>query len=92
MVISNEPGYYQEACYGIRCENLVVVIEREDGMLTFETITFAPFDLRLVTLSLMTPEEILWLNNYHKDVHIKLSDELDGEDLSWLEQATAAIA
>jgi Xaa-Pro aminopeptidase len=92
MVISNEPGYYQEDCYGIRCENLVVVVERSDGMLAFETITFAPFDLRLVTLSLMTPEEILWLNNYHKEVRIKLSDELDGEDLSWLEQATAAIA
>ena len=92
MVISNEPGYYQEDCYGIRCENLVVVVERSDGMLAFETITFAPFDLRLVTLSLMTPEEILWLNNYHKEVYIKLSDELDGEDLSWLEQATAAIA
>ncbi len=92
MVISNEPGYYQEDCYGIRCENLVVVVERSDGMLAFETITFAPFDLRLVTLSLMTPEEILWLNNYHKEVYIKLSDELDGDDLSWLEQATAAIA
>lgn len=92
MVISNEPGYYQEDCYGIRCENLVVVVERSDGMLAFETITFAPFDLRLVTLSLMTPEEILWLNNYHKEVYIKLSDELDGVDLNWLEQATAAIA
>ena len=92
MVISNEPGYYQEDCYGIRCENLVVVIEREDGMLAFETITFAPFDLRLISLSLMTPEEILWLNNYHTEVHLKLSDELDGEDLSWLEQATAATA
>ena len=91
MVISNEPGYYQEDCYGIRCENLVVVIERADGMLAFETITFAPFDHRLIDLSLMTAEEILWLNNYHGEVRLKLSDELDGEDLNWLEQATAAI-
>ena len=92
MVISNEPGYYQEDCYGIRCENLVVVVERVNGMLAFETITFAPFDKRLIDMSLMTAEEILWLNNYHAEVRRKLGDELDGEDLSWLEQATAAVA
>ena len=92
MVISNEPGYYQEDCYGIRCENLVVVVERANGMLAFETITFAPFDKRLIDMSLMTAEEILWLNNYHGEVRRKLGDELDGEDLSWLEQATAAVA
>ena len=92
MVISNEPGYYQEDCYGIRCENLVVVVERANGMLAFETITFAPFDKRLIDMSLMTAEEIRWLNNYHAEVRRKLGDELDGEDLSWLEQATAAVA
>ena len=92
MVISNEPGYYQEDCYGIRCENLVVVVERVNGMLAFETITFAPFDKRLIDMSLMTAEEIRWLNNYHAEVRRKLGDELDGEDLSWLEQATAAVA
>ena len=91
MVISNEPGYYQEDSYGIRCENLVVVIERADGMLAFETITFAPFDQRLIDLALMTTEEILWLNNYHAEVRLKLRDELDGEDIKWLDQATAAI-
>ena len=91
MVISNEPGYYQEDSYGIRCENLVVVIERADGMLAFDTITFAPFDQRLIDLALMTTEEILWLNNYHAEVRLKLSDELDGEDIKWLDQATAAI-
>ena len=91
MVISNEPGYYQEDSYGIRCENLVVVIERADGMLAFETITFAPFDQRLIDLALMTTEEILWLNNYHAEVRLKLNDELDGEDIKWLDQATAAI-
>ena len=91
MVISNEPGYYQEDSYGIRCENLVVVIERADGMLAFETITFTPFDQRLIDLALMTTEEILWLNNYHAEVRLKLSDELDGEDIKWLDQATAAI-
>ena len=92
MVISNEPGYYQEDCYGIRCENLVVVVERDDGMLAFETITFAPFDLRLLDLSLMTSDEIAWLNNYHDEVKAKLTPELKGEDIDWLNQATQAVA
>jgi len=92
MVISNEPGYYKEDCFGIRCENLVVVIERDDGMLAFETITFAPFDNRLIDLSLMTAEEIDWVNNYHGEVKRKLYKELSGDDLKWLDQATIAVA
>ena len=92
MVISNEPGYYQENCFGIRCENLVVVREREDGMLAFETITFAPFDTRLVESDMMTPEELDWLNTYHQAVREKISPLLQGDDRSWLENATRAVA
>jgi len=92
MVISNEPGYYQEGCYGIRCENLVVVNEREDGMLCFETITFAPFDQRLIDTSLLTVQETEWLNRYHEEVREKLSPLLAGEDLEWLEESTDALS
>lgn len=92
MVISNEPGYYKEGAYGIRCENLVVVVEREDGMLAFETITFAPFDQRLIDISLLTEEERDWLNRYHEAVSEKLTPLMDGDDLSWLQNATTAIA
>lgn len=92
MVISNEPGYYKEDAYGIRCENLVVVTEQENGMLAFETITFAPFDTRLIDTSLMTGDEINWLNDYHEKVNQKLSPLLSGDDLSWLENATLAVA
>jgi Xaa-Pro aminopeptidase len=92
MVISNEPGYNKEDCYGIRCENLVVVKEREDGMLHFETITFAPFDRRLVDTSLMTTEEMDWLSQYHTAVKEKLAPALTGEDLDWLNQATDTVS
>lgn len=92
MVISNEPGYYKEDCYGIRCENLVVVRSRKDDMLYFETITFAPFDLRLVDQALMTPTELTWLNHYHTQVREKLTPLLEGEDLTWLNQATQPLA
>lgn len=91
MVVSNEPGYYQEDCFGIRCENLVIVIEREDGWLAFETITFAPFDTRLVDTSIMSQAEIDWLNGYHSQVHDKLSPLLAGADLEWLERFTKPV-
>ena len=90
MVLSNEPGYYKENCYGIRCENLMVVVQQDNGMLSFETLTFAPFDLRLVDSSLMTANEIEWLNRYHEDVRQKLSSQLTGADLAWLQVATQA--
>ncbi len=97
MVLSNEPGYYKNDAYGIRCENLVVVreadIDSDDGrtMYEFEAITLAPFDLRLVEPSLMTASEIHWLNDYHALVRDKLSPHLEGEELAWLQQATQPV-
>jgi len=95
MVLSNEPGYYKENAYGIRCENLMAVVEcpteTEYEMLQFEVVTFAPFDLRLVDTSLMTADEIAWLNDYHQAVYSKVAPHLEGDDLAWLEQATKAI-
>ncbi len=91
MVISNEPGYYKEDAYGIRCENLIIVIEREDGMLAFETITFVPFDRRLIDTELLSNSELKWLNDYHEQVSSKLGALLTGEDLDWLQAATATI-
>jgi len=92
MVVSNEPGYYQEDCFGIRCENLVIVIAREDDWLAFETITFAPFDTRLVDTSIMSQAEIDWLNDYHEKVHTKLAPILEADDLHWLERSTQQVA
>ena len=89
MVVSNEPGYYQEDCFGIRCENLMAVCEVENGMLGFETITFAPFDNSLLDLNLMTASEINWLNQYHAAVQEKLSPLLRPDERLWLQNATA---
>jgi Xaa-Pro aminopeptidase len=91
MVLSNEPGYYKEDCYGIRCENLMIVKERNDGMLEFETITFAPFDVKLLDQDQLTSHELNWINQYHKDVQEKLSPLLKDDDLKWLERSTQAI-
>ena len=91
MVLSNEPGYYKEGDFGIRCENLMAVWETENDMLAFETITFAPFDLGLIDQSLMTSTEIDWLNRYHDIVREKLAPHLDEDDLRWVTNATAQI-
>lgn len=96
MVVSNEPGYYKADAYGIRCENLVMVREAKDlggdiPMLEFETLTLAPFDLRLVDKEIMTPAEIEWLNGYHERVRETLSPMLSESEQTWLAQATQAI-
>ena len=94
MIISDEPGCYKPGEYGIRIENLVLVVESPVGVgkyLEFETLTLAPIDTRLIELSLLTDAELGWLNAYHRRVFEKLSPLLDGEVKAWLKRATAAV-
>ncbi len=96
MILSNEPGYYKTGEYGIRIENLVLVVEREIAgaekeMLGFETLTFAPIDRRLVDIGMLEPEELAWLNCYHAHVLAKIGPNLKGKDLEWLQAACAPI-
>jgi Xaa-Pro aminopeptidase len=96
MIISNEPGYYKTGEYGIRIENLVLVIDKqiagaEKEMLGFETLTFAPIDRRLIKKDMLSPEEIAWLDDYHRQVVEKIGPTLSGADRRWLEEACAPI-
>ncbi len=96
MILSNEPGYYKPDAYGIRIENLVLVEEREiAGMegryLGFETLTFVPLDRKLIDTSLLTPEEVAWVDSYHAQVREILAPRLSGEDLAWVERETAPL-
>jgi Xaa-Pro aminopeptidase len=96
MMLSNEPGYYKSGEYGIRIENLILVEPRsiaggEREMMGFETLTLAPIDLRLIERTLMTPEEIAWLDAYHVSVRAALSPELDTETQAWLAAATRPL-
>ena len=95
MIVSNEPGYYREDAFGIRCENLQVVqpanIDGDIPMFALETLTFVPFDRRLVDTDWLEPKHIDWLNRYHAQVWEKISPQLSGTDLAWLEQATQAL-
>lgn len=92
-ILSNEPGFYLEGEYGIRIENLIMVVpsEKNDKFLKFETLTYTPIDLRLIDKDLMTPEEIEWLNDYHQQCYDLIADRLEDDKKEWLKQATRAI-
>ncbi|MGA1821638.1 MAG: aminopeptidase P family protein [Thermoplasmatota archaeon] len=96
-VLSNEPGYYKAGEYGIRTENVVVVVKDENlsseelTFLGFETLTMCPIDLSLVKPELLTKEEISWLNDYHGMVFEKVSPLLDEDHSEWLKEKTGPI-
>ncbi len=97
MILSNEPGFYRPGAFGIRIENLVLVIEDpqpgdERAMLAFETLTLAPIDRRLIEPGLLTDFELAWLDCYHARVRAAHAPDLDGADRTWLEAATAPLA
>ena len=98
MILSNEPGYYKSGEYGIRLENLVVVIPAATGdgegreWFAFETITRVPFDVSLIDGSLLNATEREWLNAYHARVREVIGPLVDSSTAGWLEQATERIA
>ena len=81
------------------CENLIVVnppaaIEGGDAhraMLSFETLTFVPYDRRLIDVTLLSREERDWINAYHADTVAKIGPRLDGDALDWLKAACAPL-
>lgn len=101
MILSNEPGFYENGKFGIRIESLIEVVETNIGpndgkYLTFETITMAPIDLKLIDPKIMTEKQINWLNLYHKKVREyigRVFDELEKEQglKDWLYDKTQSI-
>ncbi|HET7252374.1 MAG TPA: aminopeptidase family protein P, partial [Xanthobacteraceae bacterium] len=98
MILSNEPGYYKAGAYGIRIENLVLVVEAaavpgaEKPLNAFETLTLAPIDRRLVVADMLTPEETDWFDGYHARVAQMLAPLVDAETRAWLAAATRPLA
>ncbi|MGO3930295.1 aminopeptidase P family protein [Rhodopseudomonas pseudopalustris] len=96
MILSNEPGYYKAGAYGIRIENLeLVVAAKVDGaekpMNGFETLTLAPIDRRLIDVSALSEPELNWLNDYHATVRAEVRPHLDAATRAWLDAATAPL-
>ncbi|WP_312668318.1 aminopeptidase P family protein [Tissierella praeacuta] len=95
MIVSIEPGVYKAGSHGIRIENVVVVdedIKTDSGQfMKFETLSFVPIDLEGVEVSLLSENERIWLNEYHKQVFDKLSPYLNEEEKAWLKEETRSI-
>ena len=96
MILSNEPGYYKTDAYGIRIENLELVVAAdivgaEKPMNGFETLTLAPIDRRLIEAGMLSAAEREWLDGYHARVARLVRARLDDATKAWLDQATAPL-
>ena len=95
MVITDEPGIYEDGQFGIRIENEFIVRKgtknKYGQFMYFETVTFAPIDLDGIDPEEMSRDEREWLNNYHKDVYEKIGPHLTDEEREWLKEYTRAI-
>ena len=97
MILSNEPGYYKTAAYGIRIENLVLVIAApepvgaEKPLNAFETLTLAPIDRRMIETRMLTTKERIWLDSYHARVHEVIGPLVDKPTRTWLTAATRSL-
>ncbi|KAH7566447.1 hypothetical protein JRO89_XS08G0163700 [Xanthoceras sorbifolium] len=99
MTVTDEPGYYEDGSFGIRLENVLIIKDADTqfnfgdkGYLCFEHITWAPYQTKLINLSLLVPEEIDWLNTYHSKCRDILAPYLDESQLAWLKKATEPIS
>ncbi len=97
MILSNEPGYYKTDGFGIRIENLELVVGAEIAgaekpLNAFETLTLAPIDRRLIDLDMISVDERHWLDAYHARVHREVRPHLDPATQLWLDAATAPLS
>ena len=96
MILSNEPGYYKTDAYGIRIENLELVVaadipDADKPMNAFETLTLAPIDRRLIAVAMLQHDELRWLDAYHARVRREIAPLLDDATRLWLDAATEPL-
>ncbi|GLC69902.1 hypothetical protein PLESTF_000893800 [Pleodorina starrii] len=101
MVCSNEPGYYEDGAFGVRIENLVVVTERDTPFryagqqyMGFERLTLVPMQAKMVDVSLLSADEVAWLDGYHAEVWKLVSPRMQDQPelLEWLRTNTRPLA
>jgi Xaa-Pro aminopeptidase len=95
MIISNEPGFYEEGRFGIRIENLILVqtskVGSNNSFLEFETLTFVPIDSRLISINLLDNNEREWINNYHNQCWQRAKDQVTVPTRAWLKTMTKPL-
>ncbi|XP_051979920.1 xaa-Pro aminopeptidase 1-like isoform X1 [Xyrauchen texanus] len=102
MIVSDEPGYYEDGTFGVRIENVVLVVPaktkynyRNRGSLTFEPLTLIPIQLKMIITDLLTQKERDWVNDYHRKCRETVGAELERQGrkdgLDWLIRETQPI-
>ena len=95
MLTSNEPGFYKTGEYGIRIENLILVVEDKKtdfgDFLKFDSVTLFPIDKNLIAYHLLTKREVDWLNDYHSTVYKRVSPFLNKKEKVWMKEKCAKI-
>ncbi len=95
MVLTVEPGIYREGVHGIRTENMVLITEHErneyGAFLKMEPLTWCPIDKSAIDASVLTQQELDWINDYHDQVYRTLSPHLNEDEQAWLQEATSPI-
>lgn len=95
MTITDEPGLYLEGQFGVRIENTLLTVPYRStefgAFLQFIPLTLCPIDTAPIDVTLLTDEELSWLNAYHDTVCATLAPHLDAAEKVWLEAATKPI-
>ncbi len=91
MIVSNEPGYYENGKFGIRIENLIRVKKNGKARYSFENLTMVPIEKKLIEKKLLTKNEIIWLNKYHKTVYKNIKNFMSKNELVELKLACSEI-
>ncbi|XP_059201471.1 xaa-Pro aminopeptidase 2 [Centropristis striata] len=99
MFTSIEPGYYKENDFGIRIEDVAVVVpvntKYGHNFLTFDTVSLVPYDRKLIDTSILSSEQLQWLNKYYETIRKLVGPELDRQKLhaekDWMLKHTESL-
>ena len=86
VITSDEPGFYKAGEFGIRIENMLLCTAKDENVLNFSNLTLVPIDVRAIDVALLTKTEIDWINNFHREIKVKLHDFLTDNENKWLNE------
>ena len=92
MILSNEPGYYAKDKFGIRIENLMLVLQTENkDFLKFDTLTLIPFSAKLIISNMLNLDEKNWIISYYNKIESVIRPLLTNTAKKWLDQELRII-
>lgn len=95
MTVTDEPGIYLPDRFGVRIENTMIVEKyktTEFGeFLQFDALTLCPIDTAPIDVSMLSDEEVEWLNSYHRRVYDAIAPHVSMDEREWLREATKEI-